>query len=684
MAGPVPRWASRTLLGPLRTAASVRAQPWLQALLVEVGRRADSDPPGALLMLNDVQPRKAGPPDRQVAVLDAAAGLVMQDAGWLGRSRKRFTAAAQAADEADDPEVLAVAALGLGGLWVHEHRSALDRGQVLALQRRALAGLDPSNPVAVRLRLRIHVEQAYVRGDTVGLPGLLDEVRALDAPVALAETLSMVHHCLLGPHHSDARLALAEELIAVSGRTGRRMDALLGLTWRTVDLFLAGDPHAARSLHELRARTDVDPAGCVAYVVAALDVMLAIRAGRFAEAEQLAEHCMALGNDVGDADATGWYGAHVVAVRWYQGRGAEVLRLLQELADSPTMAEPNEAFTAALAVAAAAAGHTAQARGALERLKGTGLASIPHSSNWLVTLFGVAEAADLLNDADTAREAYDLLLPFAERPVMASLAVACFGSVHRALGSAAGAAGDHDAAVRHLEAACSADRRVGNTPSAILASTRLASALRRRGGPADQERATEVERGVAEQVSLLETHGGLPHRPDVLELARDGRDWQVRASTRVAVVRHSVGMAYIAQLMACPGVEVAATQLAVGHAPSALVGRHDVLDSAAKAAYRRRVDLLRRQIEDADDDPTGASQARRELDQLLVTLSRATGLNGRSRAFIDDAERARTSVQKAIRRAVAALSEVDPVLGDRMQHSIMTGMRCLYLPRAHS
>jgi hypothetical protein len=121
---------------------------------------------------------------------------VLQDAGWLGRARERFSAAAAGSDE---PDTLAVAALGLGGVWVHEHRSTLDRMQILDLQRRALDSVPPSSLVAFRLRVRTRVEQAYVSGDVADFPQLLQQVRALDEPLVLAETLSTMHHCLLGP-----------------------------------------------------------------------------------------------------------------------------------------------------------------------------------------------------------------------------------------------------------------------------------------------------------------------------------------------------------------------------------------------------------------------------------------------------------------------------------------------------
>jgi hypothetical protein len=475
-------------------------------------------------------------------------------------------------------------------------------------------------------------------------------------------------------------LALADDLLAVSARTGRRLDALLGLAWRTVDLFMQGDRYAGRSLRELRDRVEAEPAGCIVYLVDALDVMLAIRAGRLSEAEDQAERCLELGTRVGDADALGWYGAHVVAIRWYQGRTDEILPLIVDLTSSPTMAASNDAFTAALAVAAAAAGRSEEARGALERLREGGLHSLRSSSTWLVTLFGVVEAADLLGDVDAAREAYDLVAPFADWPVMPSLGISCFGSVHRSLGLAAGLVGDLDLAASHLEAALAADLRVGNRPSAVLVARRLIDVLRRRGRGSDIERAAELERSATEQGRQM----GMAPAPNgtvAIECARRGREWRVQVGNRSVIVPHSVGMAYLAQLISQPGVEMAAARLAGGYETSSS-GHQAMLDDRARAAYQRRIAELRAEIDDADAwaDLERSARARLELDAVLEELGRTTGLGGRSRSFDDDSERARTAVQKAIRRAIGAVSEADPLLGRQLERSIVTGARCAYLP----
>ena len=105
-----------------------------------------------------------------------------------------------------------------------------------------------------------------------------------------------------------------------------------------------------------------------------------------------------------------------------------------------------------------------------------------------------------------------------------------------------------------------------------------------------------------------------------------------------------------------------------------------MFDDAAKAAYRRRVEDLRAEIDDADvcNDIERAARAREELDVLLDELRRAAGLGGRTRNFAHDAERARVSVRKAIIRALAAVRAADPILAAELDFRLVTGTRCSF------
>ena len=71
---------------------------------------------------------------------------------------------------------------------------------------------------------------------------------------------------------------------------------------------------------------------------------------------------------------------------------------------------------------------------------------------------------------------------------------------------------------------------------------------------------------------------------------------------------------------------------------------------------------------------------RAELDTLVDQLEAALGLHHRPRRFVDQAERARTAVRKAIKRAIDELDSADPVVGHLLRSSITTGSTCVHAP----
>ena len=418
----------------------------------------------------------------------------VQSTGRLTEARTVYGRAVEAARAAGDPAAYARAALGLGGVWVNEHRDHASRERVLALQRDAMDGLGPDHAaLRCHLQIRLSADMVYVAGHPVAdvLAGL-EQARRLGDRQLLAEALSLTHHALLRPDHTTDRLPLAEELIAVASAAGDGVLALMGLCWRTVDLFHLGDPGAERALADLRVRAEALHCRSIRYVAAVLDVMLTIRAGRLSQAEEAAATAFGLGQEVGDADAFGYHAAHLLAIRWMQGRGAELVDLAAEAAMSPTLVLAEFTFQATLARLAAEAGQLQRARHALDRLTQAGLAALPQSSTWLAGMLGIVETAAALGDAGIAGQAYHLLRPYADLPIMPSLAVVCFGSVHRPLGLAALTVGDIEASIHHLRDAVHANTRLGNHPMTTCAQAELAQVLRRRGRPGDHRQARHL------------------------------------------------------------------------------------------------------------------------------------------------------------------------------------------------
>jgi hypothetical protein len=636
----------------------------------------------------------------ELAAALAAGTLAQHDDGDLRASRQDFDRAYRLAERAGDEPAMAVAVLGLAGLWVGERRAVTGAAQLEARLQHVLARLDPGGSLALRLRVRLAGEADYFRGEHAGILAVLGEARAAADPVPLAEALSIAHHCLLGPGHVALRRDLAAELIKTSFATERRSDLLMGLLWQTVDSYSEGDPHAGRLLSELRDYLRQRSHLAVGFVVSAIDVMLAIRAGRLDEAESLAASCASAGVAAGDVDHEWWSGAQLVTIRWYQGRLVELLPTLRDRAYAPGLSAVDNSSSAALAVAAALDGDRHTAASSLAALSGDDLAHLPRSSSWLVTMNGIVEAASLLQDAGLAQRAYELLRPYAGLPMVGGLGVTCFGSAQQALGVASLTAGQLDRAVEHLRAAVQHNLALAHWPAVLASRQRLAQAyaLRRYPGDADAgRRELDLARSEATALGLPAPAApgagpASPARPPsasnpsgaFAQCRRAGRKWSVAWQQRSVLVEDSIGMAHLAVLIANPRQEIQAADLVTGLAALGDAGAaHPVLDHAAIVEYRNRVRLLDAEIDrlDAAGDPPGrAASARAERDWLVAELTRAAGFAGRTRSFPDQGERARVAVGKAIRRALVRIAEADPVIGEHLRQTVHTGVRCSYWP----
>jgi tetratricopeptide (TPR) repeat protein len=634
-----------------------------------------------------------GPAPASLLVERAQATLLC---GRLAEARALFDLAAASAERGSEPVLLAQAAIGLGGVWANEHRDPVERARVLALQRRALAGLPAAEAILrCRLATRLAVEAVWQGGPVEAVFPAVREVRLLGDGRALAEALSLLHHALLTAEFTELCLPIAEELITVASAAGEGVLALMGLCLRAVDLFQLGDPRAERALADLRARADALGSQSILYIVGVLDVMALIRAGRLEEAESEAARCYQLGIEVGDADALAYYGGHLVAIRWLQGRGAEIVDAVEAVAASPTLAQGQFVFPATVACLAAQAGQLDLARMALARLTAGGLAALPRSSTWLTGLCAIVDAAAVLGDAAVAGPAYGLLLRFAHVPNMPSLAIVCFGSVERSLGLAALTLGNVEGAVGHLERAVSANVRLGNRPLTACSRADLADALCQRGAPGDASHATEqlveaireagsmgmTARATAWAATLRALEEDVPVRRCLLR--RDGRHWLVALDDRSHLIDDLVGLSYIARLIAQPGIAMPALLLASGGdtaVPDALP--QPILDDEARESYADRVRELVAELDEArrNDDVGRAEGLQLELEAVTAELTRATALQGRPRSFAGPEERARTAVRKAIKRALNEIEAADPEIGRTLRASIRTGYSCCYTP----
>jgi hypothetical protein len=587
---------------------------------------------------------------------------------------------------------MARAALGLGGLWVNERRRAADMAMVRVRQRDALSLVDSRSSLALRLRVRLAADEDFPAGRHGAILAMVREARRAGDAVALAEALNLAHQCVMGPDHGMLRYELTQELIGEASKTDRRSDLLVGLLWHTVDMFTTADPRAERSLAELRGLLAQDDHLAIGYVVSAIEVMLAIRAGRFDEAEAMATASARRGEAAGNFGVPGWHAAQIGTIRWFQGRIAELVPKLSELANSPVLSAQDNAGYAGLAVAAAAAGERRLAAGSLARLRNRVLADLPRTGSWLMAACCAVDVAHMLADARTAARAYAVLKPFAHLPAMLGPGIVCLGSVHRHLGVACLTTGDVDKAVKHLRMAVHDNLALGHWPAAVLSRSRLGEALTLRDGPRDAAARRELSLAAEEAAALgmalppdARPHTAGPDVTGTVACRRRGRQWEVELGSRTARVDDSVGMRHLAALLANPGYEIPAVELAAGPGlteAAVATSAQPVLDDEAVRMYKKRLAQLQADIDELEsmNEFERVTAVRTEYDWLVAELAAAAGMGGRPRQFTGSEERARVAVGKAIRRAMKRIADADAVIGAELRATVHTGLRCCYRP----
>ena len=612
--------------------------------------------------------------------------------GNVGSARRRFD---QVIEVADDPTVFTHAVLGRGELAVFEHRSHEDIVEFESLVETAHERIGASDKV-LRLRLEVLVARERWmrrRGPTDAVSAAVDAIRLCGDATATANALSSLHHVLLGPEHMQRRQELTNELLALAPQLGDAFLALNGSMWRTVDLFLAGDAAAVGALRELRAHADALRARSVLIVADRIDVMLLVRSGRFEEAAEAAKRSFDEATGFGDADAFGYYAGHLMAIRWIQGCSDDLLDMARLVADQPTLLDGDEIYAAGLAALASQAGGPALADAAavLNRIEAIGFANIPVSSNWLVTLQCLGEAAIVLGRRETCETISTLLNQFSELPVMGSMGTICVGPAARIVGLLHLACGRTDRAVELLERAHVVAQRLEDRPFVAIGAGELGLALLHRAAFDDLARAGDlIDEAYAAMSSLgMDRRAGqmMMKRSEILanqsgrrSMRRTDEGWEFRGACETAKVASGKGFEYLARLVATPNVDIAADDLA---GTSVLSMPQDLWDEVAMGALRKQATALRERIEEADatGDPVESESAQRELSDLVRSIRADTRPDGSSRAFGDTRERARTAVTKAISRAIRQLGEQAPALAAELQAAVHTGRVCSFEER---
>ncbi len=164
---------------------------------------------------------------------------------------------------------------------------------------------------------------------------------------------------------------------------------------------------------------------------------------------------------------------------------------------------------------------------------------------------------------------------------------------------------------------------------------------------------------------------------------READYWTWQFEEHVLRVQNSRGVRYLVLLLGEPSRDRLALDLASGGpVPQHQDVEAGVLDAEARAAYGRRIQELREELDQAEHnrDLGQSEKLRAELDTLTQELTASLGLGGRSRRLDPTQERARQSVTKAIRTAIRKLSHEHESLGRYLSNTIRTGTICRFDP----
>ena len=220
-------------------------------------------------------------------------------------------------------------------------------------------------------------------------------------------------------------------------------------------------------------------------------------------------------------------------------------------------------------------------------------------------------------------------------------------------------------------------------------------------GGADRAEVEKIRVGLADALTATQQSGSdaPPEGIATGTFVREGDYWLLSYAGKETRLRDIKGLRYIARLLKAPGREVHVLDLAAtveGGVPSSrrtpgkeeeltaegLGDAGDVLDTKAKAAYTRRIEELREDVEEAEgfNDPERAARAQDELDALVAQLAAAVGLGGRNRKAASQSERIRINITKAIKEGLRRIEEHHGPLGEHLRAAIHTGSYCSYLP----
>jgi tetratricopeptide (TPR) repeat protein len=649
---------------------------------------------------------RGGAPRLRAEVLIALGKAhIRRGAGELGCDACRE--AAQIGRALADPELLSSAALAYG----LELTAALVDPELVGMLQEALAVLPRADsPLRVQVTARLaaamqpHRDMLY----PIGLAqDAIASARRTGEPETLLYAIFTGMSAMMDIVDPRQRLPLnleAERLATAAGDRAKLLHTQARLAFDHLELNdLAGTDARIAMFERLAQQT-----GARRYLdrVPLFHSMRAIMHGRFDESERLLELVRSRLREAQDPQLARCYVLHREGLLRAWERHEEMVAfdpeartMRAQLYSGPHWQNGGSAFTFARIEDAA------KARMYLDL--------VPQDDWPLATnppaLMHLGEPLALFGSEALVAKVYARLLPAAHRSLSWGWTKMIWdGTATRVLALLAVRLGRWDEARAHFEQAIAQLERMAARP--YLARTRYeyARALLANGRGAqaaellEQARSSALELGMAGLVRLCEaraimkvaiatTSGPIGDAAAAqgapIAFVAEGEYWAITHGGATFRLRDSLGLQYLARLLAEPGRSIHVLELSAAQADPELpaLDRGDageLLDETAVARYRARLHDLQQELHEAEGfgDTARAERMREEIEFLGAELSRAVGLGGRRRRAGGSTERARSAVQRRIRNAFERIRQSSPALADQLERAVKTGTFCVFRP----
>ncbi len=358
----------------------------------------------------------AGEADQIAALIGGAEAH--RGLGDRAAARARAREAVARARQAVDVRAAASATLvlvGGGARGVSDDATDDERARLLAA---ALDGLGPDDddlriPLQIELSVALLLTDEKAKRESLANDAL-ERARALGRGDLLARALVGSRVAQVGPEHAETRLVRMEEVLVLPADQRSHAATMGARIGQLEDRLLAGDRPGARA-QLATARSEVEARGHPywRWVVETWGVLDLIIDGCLDEAEAAAFEALAWQSE--HPEALACLGVNLVDIRLFQGRSGEMVDLLDGAAEE----NPHiPAYRAVLALCLAEAGDLDRAERHYRTFADGHFVSVPHDTNWLLSLAVLADVGATLGDQTGAHHLLDQLRPHVGRQVV--------------------------------------------------------------------------------------------------------------------------------------------------------------------------------------------------------------------------------------------------------------------------